>query len=156
MALVDLREFEEMFVRKGRIECELYFRVSRVQIDAWLRKCGKTRLIKAREDYVDQKRAQGEWMTRSTKPISRREVRRPSIGSTIRDRRKVSGTVARHAAQHLRIMRNGGMIVSPAGDGEWWVGSKRLSAAQMLDLAVAKGFDAETPLHDDRGKEVKG
>lgn len=134
-------DFDAVFVNLGRFDCEEHYRARRDTITRWLTECGKDRLIKARAAYVADLRAKGEWMTRGTNLVSHHEVRRSSIRVNIRDRRQVSATVARHAAQHLRIMRHGGMIVSPAGGGEWWVGTKRLSAAQMLDLARGRGFD---------------
>lgn len=134
-------DFDIVFVSVGRFDCEEHYRARRDTITRWLTECGKDRLIKARATYVAEQRAKGEWLTRSTNLIARHEIRRSSIRASIRDKRQVSSTVARHAAQHLRIMRHGGMIVSPAGDGEWWVGTKRLSAAQMLDLARNRGFD---------------
>lgn len=134
-------DFEARFVELGRFDCEEHYRARRDTITRWLLESGKSRLIKARAAFVAQQRAKGEWLTRSTRLIEHHEVKRPSIREAIRDRRKVNVIVARHAAQFLRIRRYGGMIVSPAGDGEWWVGSRRLSAAQMLDEARSRGFD---------------
>jgi hypothetical protein len=134
-------DFEATFVALGRFECEEHYRARRDTITRWLVELGKDRLLKERAAFVAQQRASGQWITRSTKLVTHHEVKRPTVRETVHDRRRVSPTVARHAAQHLRIVRNGGMIVSPAGDGEWWVGTKRLSAAQMLDLARSRGFD---------------
>ena len=155
-------DFEAMFVSLGRFDCEEHYRARRDTITRWLTEYGKDRLIKTRAAYVAELRAKGEWMTRGTNMIAHREIPRISYRECIRDRRQISPTVAREAAQHLRIMRNGGMIVSPAGNGEWWVGSRRLSAAQMLDVARGRGFDDrvviiwDAPLHPDCGEEVKG
>ena len=90
-------------------------------------------------------------MTRQTRLFERRKVQTPTL-MAIRDNREISPTLARHAAQFLRTVRNGGFIVSPACDGNWWVGSRRLSGAQMLDLAVRKGF--EPGLHRDHAEGV--
>ncbi len=133
--------FETFYIERGRLACEEHFKAARVLVNAWMRECGKQRLIRARADYVAQKREESEWITRSSSLTTHREIKRPTIRETISDRRKVSFMVARCAAHHLRINRNGGMIVSPAGDNEWWVGTRRLSAAQVLDLARERGFD---------------
>jgi hypothetical protein len=155
-------DFDAMFVSLGRFDCEEYYRARRDTITRWLTECGKVRLIKARATYVSEQRAKGEWLTRGTNLIAHRKINIVSIRQSIRDNREVSDAIARHAAQHLRIMRNGGMIVSPAGNGEWWVGTRRLSAAQMLDLARGRGFDdravfiiLDVPLHPDSGEEVR-
>jgi hypothetical protein len=130
-----------MFVEQGRVGCESWYRASRKTVNRWMQERGLQRLINLRAAYVARQRAAGQWMTRSTKLVEHREVRESPQSKPVRDRRKVSFTLARHAAQHLRIVRNGGFIVSPTGKGDWWVGSRRLSAGQMLDLAVSKGFD---------------
>jgi hypothetical protein len=132
--------FEMFYIERGRLACEEHFKAARVLVNAWMRECGKQRMIKARAAYVARKRDESEWITRSSS-LTHREVKRPTIRETINDRRKVSFMVARQAAHHLRISRNGGMVVSPAGDNEWWVGTRRLSAAQVLDLARERGFD---------------
>lgn len=155
--------FEAFYIERGRLACEEHFKAARVLVNAWMRECGKRRLIKARAAYVAQKREESEWPTRSSSLTTHREVKQPSVREAIHDRRKVSFMVARQAAHHLRINRNGGMIVSPAGDNEWWVGTRRLSAAQVLDLARERGFDDravvltndDAPLHPRRREEVK-
>jgi hypothetical protein len=154
-------DFELTFVSLGRFDCEEHYRARRDTVTRWLIECGKVRLINARAAHVANLRAKGEWLTRGTNLIAHRKINIVSIRQSIRDTREVSDTVARHAAQHLRIMRNGGMTISPAGNGEWWVGSRRLSAAQMVDLARGRGFDdkvviiMDSPLHPDSAKEVK-
>jgi hypothetical protein len=134
-------DFEVIFVEQGRIGCEAWYRARRTTIDRWLDECGKDKLIKARAAYVAHQRAAGQWITRSTRLIENRPTGRTPRLQAIRDRRLINPTVARHAAQFLRIMRHGGFIISQAQNGDWWVGSKRLSAAQMVDLARSKGFD---------------
>lgn len=134
-------DFDVIFVEKGREACESWYRARKTTVTRWLEERGKAKLIARRAAYVKTLRSQGKWITRSTCMTAVRVVKahRPQ---PIRDRRKVSIILARHAAHFLRISRNGGFTVSIANEGEWWVGSKRLSAAQLVDLAVGKGFDA--------------
>lgn len=146
-------EFEKVYVQQGRLACESYFRANRKLVDSWLRASGKQRLIDARSSFVAEQRSNGQWITRQTKLVEHREIKRPPARESVRDRRRISDALARHAAQYLRVVRNGGFIVSPASDGNWWVGSKRMSAAQMVDLAVKKGFEAPH-LHCDLGDGV--
>lgn len=133
-------DFDVMFVEQGRQECEDWYRASRRTINRWMVERGEVRLIKARASYVAHQRAAGDWLTRSSRMVDSRPVKAPRAEHSIRDRRKVSFILARHAAQYLRVVRNGGWIVSPTPQGDWRVGTRRLSPAQMLDLAVAKGF----------------
>jgi hypothetical protein len=149
-------DFEVIFVEQGRVGCEAWYRARRETVTRWLEERGKAKLIKARAAYVAHQRANGQWLTRSSCLVEHREIARPLRLQTIRDKRKVSVTLARNAAQHLRIMRNGGYIVSPAPDGDWRVGTRLLSAAQMLDFARLKGFDPDmAALHADDEGEVK-
>lgn len=134
-------DFEVIFVEQGRDGCESWYRASRKTVNRWMAERGAQKLIDKRAAYVAHQRAAGQWMTRSTRLVETHIVKRTPRLQAIRDRRKVNPTVARHAAQFLRIMRHGGFIISQAQNGDWWVGSKRLSAAQLVDLAVAKGFD---------------
>jgi hypothetical protein len=134
-------DFEVIFVEQGRIGCEAWYRARRTTVDRWLEECGKAKLIKRRAEYVAHQRAAGQWMTRSTRLVENRPTGRTPRLMAIRDRRKIDPVVARHAAQFLRVVRHGGFIISMAQSGDWWVGSKRLSAAQMVDLAVSKGFN---------------
>lgn len=155
--------FETFYVERGRLACEEHFKAARVLVNAWMRECGKQDLIKARAEYVARKREESEWITRSSSLTAHREIKRTPVREAINDRRKVSFMVARQAAHHLRINRNGGMIVSPAGDNEWWVGTRRLSAAQVLDMARERGFDdkvvaltsVDAPLHPEARQKVK-
>lgn len=133
-------DFDVIFVEKGREACTPWYRARRETVTRWLTERGKDRLISERAAYVASRRASGSWITRQTAMIAVRQVKVVRV-QPIRDKRKVTFTVARHAAQFLRINRNGGWTVSQAQDGNWWVGSRRLSAAQMVDLATGKGFD---------------
>jgi hypothetical protein len=144
-------DFDVIFVEQGRIGCECWYRARRSTVTRWLEERGKEALIARRAAYVKHLRSEGQWFTRSSKLIEPHRVRPVQIRAAINDRREVNPTLARHAAQHLRIIRNGGFIVSPTPDGEWWVGSRRISAAQMLDLACAKGFDADVALQTRSG-----
>lgn len=131
--------FEQTFLDLGRVGCEEHYGVGRLTVNRWLTECGKERLIEERHAVVARREA--ERLERQR--LSRRDVGKllqEAYRPQIRDRRKVSITLARHAAQHLRIVRNGGFIVSQAPNGDWRVGTKLVSPAQLLDLALARGF----------------
>lgn len=163
-------DFEVIFVEQGRVGCEPWYRARRDTVTRWMRECdverfaaGLPMLIAARAAFVAHQRSQGNWITRQTPLVTRRDIPKPARSQPIRDRRKVSFTLARHAAQYLRIVRHGGFIVSPTPQGDWWVGSRRLSAGQMLELARSKGFDERALTMQDHvglqlgsGGEVKG
>lgn len=144
-------DFEVIFVEQGRLECEQWYRARKTTISRWLEESGKQRLIAARAAYVAHQRSRGEWMTRSTRLVEHHEVRPATMLQPVRDRRKVSAALARHAAQFLRVVRNGGFIVSPTPGGDWRVGTRVLSPAQIVDLAKSKGFDAAALQHDSDG-----
>lgn len=122
-------DFEVVFVEQGRLECEAWYRARRTTVTRWLEESGKERLIEKRAAFVKHLRLQ-------------RKVPKPSLRSRpVADRRKVSFSLARHAANFLRCIRNGGWVVAPTPDGDWWVGTRRRSAAELVDMAVQRGFD---------------
>lgn len=130
-------DFAATFVRIGRVACEEHYGTRRKTVDRWLGEFGKARLIELRAAFV-RNRIEDARRLRVLADVA--SILKQSI--PVLDKRVVSFTLARHAAQFLRSIRNGGWIVSPAPDGDWWVGSRRRSAAELVDLATAKGFDA--------------
>lgn len=133
-------DFDTKFVELGRLQCEEHYHARRTTITAWLNERGKQRLVAERAANV---RAGRQRISRSdmTKILAQAF---PVEGA-------VSFTLARHAAQFLRIRRNGGWIISPAGEGQWWVGARRRSAAELLAIAEAAGFDPAN-LRDEGGE----
>lgn len=132
-------DFELTFVRIGRLACEEHYHVGRLQITRWLEECGKAELKEKREAQVRANEA----ARHEAAKLSRRDMGkllREAFREPIRDNRRVSITVARHAAQHLRIRRNGGWIVSPCPNGDWRVGTRRVSAAELVEMAKKVGF----------------
>lgn len=122
-------DFDVIFVEIGRLDCEAWYRARRTTIDRWLEERGKLRLIRMRADYVKHLRLSGK-KAKGT----------PQIQVAI-DLTPPHPEVARMAADHLRICRNGGWMVSPTGQGDWFVGSCRKSAGEMVAMAAARGFD---------------
>lgn len=136
-------DFDVIFVEVGRKDCEGWYRASRVTIDRWLKERGKKRLIKARAAFVSHERSKGTWITRQSRLVEERKPKPARKSVPVRDRRKVKSSLARLAAQHLRILRHGGWIVSPTGQGDWFVGSRRVSAGALLAYAQTRGFDVK-------------
>lgn len=122
-------DFEVVFVEQGRVECEAWYRARRTTIDRWLEESGKQRLIDKRAAFVKFLRAQ----RKAPKPVER--PRRAM------DRRKVPPALVRRAANFLRCVRNGGWVVAPTPEGDWWVGTRRRSPAELVDMASQRGFD---------------
>lgn len=132
-------DFEQTFVRIGRQACEEHYGVGRLQVSKWLDECGKDQLTTIRREYVKRKEAERH----AARRLSRSDIGK-ILGEAFREPirgRRISITLARHAAQHLRIRRNGGWIVSPCPNGDWRVGTKRVSAEQLVDMARKAGFD---------------
>lgn len=122
-------DFEVIFVEQGRLECEAWYRARRTTVNRWLEECGKDRLIAKRASFVKH--------LRDTRRCERPRER-PSI---IPDRRRVPDALVRRAAHYLRSVRNGGWVVAPQSDGMWLVGTRRRSPAEVVDMAVTRGFD---------------
>jgi hypothetical protein len=128
-------EFERMFVQLGRVACESHFKASRRQIDAWLRQIGKSHLIEARSGEVTGIR---QTHRRRSSTLLRLVI--------VQDSRPANPQLVRMAADYLRCVRNGGWIVSRSPFGDWRVGMRKLSAHQMIEFAVSKGFDDRAAL----------
>lgn len=131
-------DFDATFVSIGRLVCQEHYRVGRLVINRWLMERGKQRLIDARARHVKDVRRAAAAERRFKRELQRLgRYRKP-----IADDRAVSLTLARHAAQFLRKQRNGGWVISPASNGDWWVGTKRRSAAGLVEMALTRGFIA--------------
>lgn len=150
-------DFEIIFIEIGRLNCETFYRASRITINRWLdetpgdihegkRRTGKERLIDLRAKFVEhQRKTLGPLREHVRKgPKEQPKAKRPPRVIERRETRKISLCLAKHAAHYLRRPCNGGWIVSPTESGEWLVGRMRMSAGSMLDLAQSKGFDVET------------
>lgn len=133
-------DFEVVFVEQGRLECEAWYRCRRTTVTRWLEECGKERLITRRKAFVSAMRKQGKWLTRASNMVEHRQPRK-TVREQISDSRRVSPRIARRAADYLRCVRNGGWIITHAADGNWRVGSRLRSPAELVDLAERKGFD---------------
>jgi hypothetical protein len=125
-------DFDVIFVEIGRLDCENWYRASRITVNRWLDERGKARLINLRAAFVRHQRD------------AERPVRKPRILlNPNEDRRFLAAPLAKLAADYLRIIRNGGWRISLTPEGDWWVGSARRTSAEMLEMAVARGFDVE-------------
>lgn len=139
-------DFEAVFVEIGRFDCEERYHARRDTITNWMVQLGKQRLIDARKAYVANQRARGLWPTRSTSLVEKRVSPR-EMGEILAEaypaEPDIDPTLTRLAAQHLRIIRNGGFKISPTMSGGWIVGLRRMTATELLEIAVSRGFDPE-------------
>lgn len=128
-------DFREKVVEIGRIACEEHYHVGRRTVDRWLAELGepeKRRLLNERAALVEARKAE--------KRLGRKEMRKILDHAFPVQTRFVSPLLARRAARHLQQVRHGGWIVSPAGAGMWWLGSRRVTAAELVEVATRKGF----------------
>jgi hypothetical protein len=145
-------DFDVIFVEQGRDACESWYRASKKTVTRWLRERGKKRLAALRADFISHQRSRGKWMTRSTSLVEHHETRHDEapVWSPEDD------PVAKAAANFLRVSRYGGWRVSPAGEGEWFVGTVRKTSAELIAMAECQGFDREAVgLQCDGGEAVE-
>jgi hypothetical protein len=125
-------DFDEVFVKIGRVACEDHYEAGRSVIDSWLRQRGKKRLIEARAVHVREHHA---------KRINREDMGCIlSRAYPIEQEPEVDPLVAEQAAQFMRMVRNGGWPVSRHPDGLWTVGTSRKTPAELIAIATRKGF----------------
>lgn len=125
-------DFDIIFVEVGRLDCENWYRASRRTINRWLNERGKVRLINLRAAYIRHLRNQAAAAKLGPKRPE------PLVIAQAFDQ-----DLARLAAEFLRYSRNGGWAVSQTSSGLWRVGITVKTVAELLDMAVRKGFDVE-------------
>ncbi len=124
-------DFDVIFVEIGRLDCETWYRASRITVNRWLVQRGKRRLIVLRAAFV-----------RHQREVAHKPARSPEVARCV-DARRVHPDVARGAADFLRASRNGGWMVSTTANGDWRVGACLRSPGQLVEMAERKGFDAK-------------
>lgn len=141
-------DFDEVFVLIGRQACEAHYGVGRIAVTSWLDQCGKERLLQARYEHVAK---QGKGSPRGP-ALTPRDMSLILSQAFPAERRRVT-ELAREAAQYLRIVRNGGFVISATPDGDWYVGLSRRTSSELVDMAKTRGFSAN--LTGDGSSEVE-
>lgn len=143
-------DFAIIFVEQGRLACEAWYRARRTTVNRWLDESGKRDLIGKRAAYVRSLRRQGKWITRATNMVEKRKAPKPSQ-HRIKDSRKIDPELATAAANFLRCVRNGGWRIVDQGDGTFVVGIRVRTGAELLELAMRKGFIVDLHIQARRG-----
>lgn len=132
-------DFDVVFVEQGRLECEAWYRARRTTITRWLEERGKARLIKARAAFVKHQRS-----------IKRGDNGKANGSAQGADRRKVNPKLVEIASRFLQSPKGGGWVVYLCDCGNWMVGTKRRSPAEVVEIAERKGFDKHRALEQIR------
>ena len=135
-------DFDVAFRELGRVELESRYEAGRKTITRWLEESGKERLLSDRRKFIRAKRA-------NDRDRELRELPSKPQPAEIHDNRQIDPKLAEMAARHLQRPKNGGWVAYRCEDNpdHFMVGILRLSAAQMLDKAKARGFDERRALH---------
>lgn len=123
-------EFEVVFIERGRLECETYFRAGRNTITRWLEESGKARLIRKRKQYVKSRAA------------LEREARTPQKATPPPAARE-DPEIAALAARHLQRKQAGSWVVYEIEAGWWMVGTVKRTEREMIAKAERKGFSVK-------------
>lgn len=138
-------DFDVIFVEHGRVECETWYRSSRLTVNRWLLERGKSRLVKLRADYVRHLRDAGRPVPHDP------DVDLPPIDEALH-------AIAKQAAHFLRVSRYGGWTITANDDGTWLVGTVRRTSDELIAMAERQGFDsmdATATLHADAAEGVE-
>ncbi len=133
-------DFEQIFITLGRLACEEHYSTRASVVTRWLDQCGKQRLIELRRQHVRQRRTEARIGKKQAAEVERLEAR------TIATLGIPDPLVAARAADHLRIARNGGWMISRNADGDWIVGLSVKSSAQLIAMATRYGFEPTVTL----------
>lgn len=123
-------DFEIVFIERGRLECESYFRARRTTITRWLTESGKAKLLRRRAEFVRaQRRMNGKGGKAKT----------GSGSASYSD--KTCPKLAEMAARHLQSPSGGGWVIYPHDEGGFVIGTMRKTAGEIVKMAQKKGFD---------------
>lgn len=136
-------DFDQAYIENGYDECEVIFRASPATIKRWLIERGAKRLRKARARFVAARRAE-----------KRKAAAPKPKAPKLKRGRHVAPELASAAAEHLRARPYRLVVLRKTDDAqEWWVDTRgRVSAADMLAFAKAKGFVVPANLTTKPGK----
>ncbi len=123
-------DFEVVFVEQGRLECETWYRTGRLTVNRWLTEKGKVKLLKLRAAYVKHQR-------QIRKAAAAAHTAKPEQ----RDRRKADPKLTTLAARFLQSPKGGNWAIYFLPCGWAVVGTGRRSPADVIDMAIRKGFD---------------
>ena len=132
-------DFEVVFIERGRLECESYFRAGRNTVTRWLKESGKARLLKQRRAYVKAHRdyeVQERHRRRDEAKAQAERMARVKIEVEI-----IDPEILGLAARYLQMKQNGSWVVYELECGLWMVGTRRRTPAELIDKAKSKGFD---------------
>jgi hypothetical protein len=133
-------DFEVIFVELGRLECEAHFRARRTTVTRWLEESGKAKLIRKRAEFVRHQRMVARaGKNGRAKPADQGKA----------DQRKVDLQLVALAIVYLQRRENGGWVIVPNCTG-YITGTRRRSAAEVVELAERKGFNRQRALEQIR------
>lgn len=130
------QDFVVVFREQGRLECERVYGASRLTVNRWMKMCGEQALKDERAAFVK---------------YHRDAAHRPKqIGQAPPTEVDTYLPVARMAAEHMRISRYGGWVVSQCETGGWRVGTVYRSSEELIAMAERQGFDREAAVAEAR------
>ncbi len=135
-------DFEIAFIELGRVQCEVFYRAGRATITRWLEESGKRRLLDQRKKFLKAQRAAEVAERRRSRERLAPEPRRPQPGK-IAPPADADDEILHLAARWLQRRAAGGWVVYELPDRWWMVGTIRRTPQEMLDKALAKGFDLD-------------
>lgn len=128
-------DFEERYIRIGRLRCQEEYCANRTTVNRWLDEGDKQDLIARRAEHVRDKRRAPR--------ITRTDMRQVLAEAFPLPDERVSLTEAAQAARFLQQRRNGGWVIFRAQGNMWWMGTRKRTAAEVIHLARSKGFKAD-------------
>lgn len=123
-------DFVDVYLQIGWDGIEDHFRAHKHTIKRWVQECGGDELKARRRDAVRASR------------LSRSFIR-GTVPEPVSDGIAVAEEIVAAAAQHLRRPSGGGWVVSPTGKGDWRIGTMRKTPAEVVEMAIRKGFDPD-------------
>lgn len=118
-------DFRSTYIEVGKGGCELHYQAHWKTVDRWVEEEGKDGLRAERRAFVKAKRA-----------------RKPALAAPTDTGPDVDPDDLHAACQYLRERANGGWHVGKRADGRYFMGTRALTGAEVIERALAKGMDS--------------
>lgn len=130
-------DLEQRYLELGLKGCVEHYGAWNRTVRGWLEMIGRDRLRARRLELLKARRRKAEAERININALRQAEARRRIVTST---EPMPSPETIRDAAHFLRTPKGGRNLVCPSGQGDWFVGSVRVTPQDLVRRAKAKGF----------------
>lgn len=131
------RDFEARYLELGLKGCAEHYGAWNRTVRRWLEMLGRDRMRARRLEMLQARRKAAKAERVDLDRLRRTEARRRVVTSS---EPMPPLEIIRDAAHFLRTPKGGRNLVCPSGQGDWFVGSVRVTPQDLVRRAKQKGF----------------